>query len=293
MADQAQPIIIKKVKKGGHGHHGGAWKVAYADFVTAMMAFFLLLWLLSATTEEQKKGIADYFSPTAPSTQTSGGGGVMGGTSVANDGAQSSGSVMLENPFGMQPTPPQTASSSDATAQNPVENLLAEREEERFRMAQQNLKTELRDIPELGSVDEHLIVDLTSDGMRIQLVDNGDQSMFEDGTAELRPFARHMLEKVAKVVMTLPNRIKVAGHTDSTPFRAGSDYGNWELSADRANASRRLLAQNDISAERFYEVTGKADTEPLFPEDPDMPANRRVSIVLMREAPVLPPGYVR
>jgi len=289
--DNKEPVIIKKVVKGGgHGHHGGSWKIAYADFVTAMMAFFMLLWLLANTTDEQKKGIADYFSPSTPSLQNNGSNGVLGGQSLESDGAQNQGSVMLSIPM------PQDNSSSAPQAESnedSVESMIAKREENRFRMAQEELQTEIEQDPELRDFQEHIIVDLTPEGMRIQIVDSDDRSMFEKGTATLLPHARRILREVAKVINNLPNRIRVSGHTDATPFHGANGYGNWELSSDRANSARRALTESNVPPERLYEVTGKAGTEPLFPENPKGAANRRISIVLLREAPVLPPGYVR
>ena len=286
--DPEAPVIIKKVVKGGgHGHHGGSWKIAYADFVTAMMAFFMLLWLLANTTEEQKNGIADYFSPSAPSLQSSGNDGVMGGQSLDSQGSKNQGSVMLSI------TSPQASASADASKDNPVDEMIAKREEDRFQMAEEKLETEIHDDPELRDFQEHIIVDLTPEGMRIQIVDSKDRAMFKPGTAELMPYAKRIIKGVAKIINDLPNRIKVSGHTDATPFHGPNGQGNWELSSLRANAARQELTSDNVSPERLYEVTGKAGTEPLFPEDPKGAANRRISIVLMREAPVLPPGYMR
>jgi chemotaxis protein MotB len=287
--DTKQPIIIKKVVKGGgHGHHGGSWKIAYADFVTAMMAFFMLLWLLANTTEEQKQGIADYFSPSTPSLQNSGSDGVLGGQSLDSEGAQNQGSVLLS-----VPSPQQAAAPQDAAQDSSVQSMIAEREEDRFQMAQEELQTEIEKDPELQDFREHIIVDLTPEGMRIQIVDSEDRPMFKSGTAEPLPYTRSILQEVAKIISNLPNRLRVSGHTDATPFHGPGGYGNWDLSSDRANAARRVLSASGVPPERLYEVTGKAGTEPLFPENPRGAANRRISIVLMREAPVLPPGYVR
>jgi chemotaxis protein MotB len=286
--DNKQPVIIKKVVKGGHhGHHGGSWKIAYADFVTAMMAFFMLLWLLANTTEEQKQGIADYFSPSTPSLQNSGSDGVLGGQSLDSEGAQNQGSVLLALPT------PRAAAPDDPAQDSSVQSMIAEREEDRFQMAQEELQTEIEKDPQLQDFREHIIVDLTPEGMRIQIVDSDDRPMFKSGTAEPLPHTRRILQGIAKIISDLPNRLRISGHTDATPFHGPDGYGNWELSADRANAARRVLSASGVPPERLYEVTGKAGTEPLFPENPKGAANRRISIVLMREAPVLPPGYIR
>jgi chemotaxis protein MotB len=292
MADNQPPIIIKKIKKGGgHGHHGGAWKLAYADFVTAMMAFFLLLWLLSATTEEQKEGIADYFAPTFASKSTNGSNGVLGGNSVTSDnGSQSSGSVVvtLASPSGSDNQPDTTPQAPNDDA---INKAIAEREEEMFKDAEKELTDAIQNTPDLKAFADNLIIDRTPEGMRIQIVDQNRRSMFPSGSAEPYPRTKQILQLVAKIIMKLPNRISIAGHTDSTPINNRPGYSNWELSSDRANASRRVLREAGLPATRIAEVKGLADTEPLFPEDPTLPSNRRISITLLREAPVLPPNY--
>jgi chemotaxis protein MotB len=295
MADNQPPIIIKKVKKGGeHGLHGGAWKLAYADFVTAMMAFFLLLWLLSATTEVQKEGIADYFAPTFASKSTSGANGVLGGNSVTDDnGSQSSGSVVVA----LAPSPPAASTDDNSAAQakkpddDDINKAIAEREEQAFKDAEKELNQAIQNTASLKEFADNLIIDRTPEGMRIQIVDQDRKSMFQIGSAEPLPRTKQILELVAKIILKLPNRISIAGHTDSTPFTGKPDYSNWELSSDRANASRRVLLDAGVPASRIAEVKGMAATEPLFPEDPSLPSNRRISITLLREAPVLPPNY--
>ena len=292
MADNQPPIIIKKVKKGGdHGHHGGAWKLAYADFVTAMMAFFLLLWLLSATTEEQKEGIADYFAPTFASKSTSGANGVLGGNSItSDDGSQSSGSVVvtLASPSGSDN---QTNTTPQAPDDEAINKAIAEREEEMFKDAEKELTDAIQNTPDLRAFADNLIIDRTPEGMRIQIVDQNRRSMFPSGSAEPYPRTKQILQLVAKIIMKLPNRISIAGHTDSQPIANRPNYSNWELSSDRANASRRVLREAGVPVTRIAEVKGLADTEPLFPEDTTLPSNRRISITLLREAPVLPPNY--
>ena len=292
MADNQPPIIIKKVKKGGeHGHHGGAWKLAYADFVTAMMAFFLLLWLLSATTEEQKEGIADYFAPTFASKSTSGANGVLGGNSItSDDGSQSSGSVVvtLASPSGNDNQTNTTPQTPDDEA---INKAIAEREEEMFKDAEKELTDAIQNTPDLKAFADNLIIDRTPEGMRIQIVDQNRRSMFPSGSAEPYPRTKQILQLVAKIIVKLPNRISIAGHTDSQPIANRPNYSNWELSSDRANASRRVLREAGVPVTRIAEVKGLADTEPLFPEDTTLPSNRRISITLLREAPVLPPNY--
>ncbi len=297
MSNEEQPIIIKKVVKGGHGgHHGGAWKVAYADFVTAMMAFFLLLWLLNVTTDEQKAGIADYFSPSTASVSTSGANGMLGGQTLVTDGAKISDTGVPTVVMNLTP-PESTDGASDAgeeegsstesieeLSDEELEHELAEREQEAFDEAVDAIQQAIQDVPELADLSKNLIIDMTPEGMRIQLVDQDRKSMFESGKADLLEHTSSLIQMITRVVERLPNKIKITGHTDATPFRADDGYGNWELSSDRANASRRALLQAGLAPERIAMVTGKAETEPLFPEEPQAPSNRRISIVLLRES---------
>ncbi len=297
MSNAEGTIVIKKVIKGGGGHHGGAWKVAYADFVTAMMAFFLLLWLLNVTTDEQKHGVADYFAPTAASKSTSGSGGILGGTTMSTEGARVSKSspptVVMELAPPRQRNPAETdEEQKDGEAGHLEEEELlqkmAEREQEEFEQAEEELRKAMQDSPGLADMAQNLIVDNTPEGLRIQLVDQEKASMFPSGGSKMNDNLKKILEKVADIVHRMPNQIAISGHTDSVPFRGRNDYSNWELSAERANASRRALVQFGVPESRIASVAGKADTEPLVAEDPTLPTNRRISIVLLREAPLVP-----
>ena len=280
MADSdLPPIIIKKIKKvEGGGHGSSAWKVAYADFVTAMMAFFMLLWLLNVTTDEQKSGIADYFSPTAASSSRSGSGDILGGVSLAVDGSKGSGAtqVILE--------------LEQVESEQREREMRSQAEEDSFIDAREKLQQAIQDHEELRELAKNLLIDITPEGLRIQLVNQEGQPMFRAGTAELLPIARLLLGEVAVIVAELPNKLAISGHTDASPF-GRRDYGNWELSSDRANSSRRALIEAGLGNDRIASVAGKAAADMLFPEKPLLPANRRVSMVLVREAPVLPPGY--
>jgi chemotaxis protein MotB len=340
------PIIIKKVVKGGEGHHGGAWKVAYADFVTAMMAFFLLLWLLNVTTTDQKMGIADYFSPASPSKQESGAGGVLGGQTITVPGGQVSASSppQLTVPV---PSLPAAANAEDQVddfqysargkpdgtkdkiglsddekkggvdefeklggkdkadqlggkakldknhdgqidAQE-LKEALAKQEAQQFQEAAAELRQAIQQVPELKDLQQNLIIDQTPEGLRIQIVDQEGYSMFPSGSAAMLPRTAQLMTLVSQAVAKLPNKLSVSGHTDSTPFSSGN-YGNWELSTDRANASRRALIASGIDESRMLTVVGRADRDPLFPDDPKSPRNRRISIVLLREAFANPNG---
>jgi chemotaxis protein MotB len=319
-------IIIKKIKKGGHGgHHGGAWKVAYADFVTAMMAFFLLLWLLNVTTDVQKRGIADYFEPTiSAKSEYSGSGGILGGKVIGKPGAMqqdsSAPSVSIPIPAEKQPDDgddgdeagdptqavnpgqPSTAEKPSADQRNTgrseaadfaakldkiteaaAAKSAAEREERQFTAAEFALRQAMQDIPDLKNLAENLVVDRTPEGLRIQIVDQDKTSMFPLGSSEMSEPARKLMALVTQVVQRLPNKISVSGHTDATPFTRAGSYGNWELSADRANASRRALIASGLPADRIAKVVGVADRDPMVADEPASPRNRRISMVLLHE----------
>ena len=290
MADESggteQPIIIKKIKKGG-GHHGGAWKVAYADFVTAMMAFFLLLWLLNVTTEEQKNAISNYFDPSHPkvSQSVSGAGGVMGGLSMSVEGSMATNVQPLVQ---QQDTGRATlAESATEAAKKEIQEL----EDAEFKKAKEAIEEAINDNPELADLAENLMIDMTPEGLRIQVVDKEGKPMFPSGSARMYDKTRKLMAQVAKAIESMPNEISIRGHTDSIPYGAGADYTNWELSTDRANASRRVLQESGISTERLNNVVGKADTEHLLPDDPTNARNRRISIVLLRESLTNPEEY--
>jgi chemotaxis protein MotB len=298
MAIGEQPILIKKVKKvSGHGHHGGAWKVAYADFVTAMMAFFLLMWLINTTSPEQKRGIADYFAPASVAETTSGSGGILGGTALGEDGAKASGSMSVIEALAPEAKNPDEGKSPDASKsedkQSSAESMreaLEKREEAAFASAAQSLRQALQDMPELAELSKNIIVDQTPEGLRIQLVDQEGRSLFDQGSTQPNARAKLLLRAVTKVINQLPNRITVSGHTSASMNGARAD-GDWALSSARADSSRRVLQASGVDPDRVYQVSGKANSEPLYPDDPTLPGNRRIAIVLLREAPVLPPDH--
>jgi chemotaxis protein MotB len=291
MKNDGNVTIIKRIKKGGHGHHGGAWKVAYADFVTAMMAFFLLMWLINTTTPEQKRGIADYFAPESVSRSESGTGALLGGTSASNDGQKGEGALTVQQ----QVRPPSPADNADADAQSAQSNDTAasdhkKQQNQAVEQAAARLRQAMQDQPDLAELSKHVLIDETPDGMRIQLVDQDGRSMFEPGKAEPTPRVKLLLHEVAKIIGTLPNRISIAGHTDGSAISGPGGYSNWDLSSARANASLKVLEEAGVSEDRIAEVAGKAGSDPLYPDNPYASANRRISIVLLREAPVLPPA---
>ena len=295
MAVGEAPIIIKKVKKGGHdAHHGGAWKVAYADFVTAMMAFFLLMWLINTTSPEQKRGIADYFAPASVSETTSGSGGILGGTSLSDDGSKAAGSKAVIEALA-PPAPPDSkdvgqSSSSQTGGPTAQQEAQEKAEDAAFASAAQSLRQAMQNMPELAELSKQILIDQTPEGLRIQLVDQEGRSMFKEGSAQPNDRAKVLLRAVAKVVNQLPNRISISGHTSASP-EGSKPAADWSLSSARADASRGLLEGSGVSADRVYQVAGKASSDPLYPDDPMLPGNRRIAIVLLREAPVLPPNH--
>jgi chemotaxis protein MotB len=295
MADGA--VIIKRIKKGGHGgHHGGAWKVAYADFVTAMMAFFLLMWLINTTTPEQKRGIADYFAPQSVAQTVSGSGGVLGGKVAGEEAARAGGaqSVMQRQ----SPPSPDSAVKSLASGQTQgatgqgngsSDSDARSSQDGDFAHAAEAIRQSVQNNPDLANLSHQMILEQTPEGLRIQLVDQDGRPMFQPGTAEPMPYTKKLLAAVGAIVDALPNRISISGHTAKGDSAGGSD---WQLSSARADQARALLQAGGLTSDRIYEVAGKAGSEPLLPEDPSASANRRLSLLLLREAPPAPPGHV-
>ena len=292
-------IIVKKVKKGGHeAHHGGAWKVAYADFVTAMMAFFLLLWLLNATTEEQRRGISDYFAPASVSHSQSGAGGLLGGRAISVPGAQVSGTstpsvnVPLTPGEGESAADERGAESGGAVKsdrktaeEESAARAAAQAAEERFADAERELKEAIQKAPELKGLEENLLIDKTPEGLRVQIVDQEGKPMFALGSAKPLERTVLLLAKISQVIQKLPNRISVTGHTDALPYKGNQNgYSNWELSSERALSTRRTLVDSGLTQDRLAMVVGRAAEDPLVPEEPNSPRNRRITIVLLRDA---------
>lgn len=281
--DEVAPIIVKKIKKNAAGHHGGAWKVAYADFVTAMMAFFLLLWLLNVTTKEQKAGLADYFDPVPKVSKTteSGAGGILGGLNISKDGAM----VTDTKPVIEQQTAadPALREKQDPLTDEKFREENRRREEENFKKAEAEIQKAMSESPDLKELQKNLMVDMTPEGLRIQIVDQEGEPMFPSGSAQMYPKTEKLMTKLAETISKVPNEISVRGHTDSVPYTKGRTYGNWELSAERANASRRVLIANGFPDKRINNVLGKADRDHLVANNPNDAKNRRISIILLRE----------
>jgi chemotaxis protein MotB len=301
MSVSDRPIMIKRIKKITEaGHHGGAWKVAYADFVTAMMAFFLLMWLINTTSPQQKRGIADYFAPASVSQSTSGSGGILAGTALGDAGVKSNGSAsVIEN---LAPEAPPNADNSgqnsnrvgasnlDTASEQALKAELQAREEASLQSAAESLKQAMQDMPELAELSKQVMIDQTPEGLRIQLIDQEGRPMFDPGSARPNDRAKILLRAVAKIAGRLPNRITISGHTSANADGTKS-AGDWALSGGRADASRQIMQDGGIDPDRIYQVSGKAASDPLFPDDPTLPGNRRIAIVLLRESPVLPPNH--
>ncbi len=263
--EKKQPIVVKRIKKGGAGHHGGAWKVAYADFVTAMMAFFLLMWLLGSTGAEDRQSISDFFkNPSA----VQGPGGAS--TSMIKLGGA------MEVPRGegepmRKPTPEEMAQDMQEAAK--LDDLM------------QEIKQQIESTPSMVEFKEQLLLDITSEGLRIQIIDKKNRPMFDLGSAVLKDYTVAILHELARTINLVPNHLSISGHTDATPFvgvRPG--YTNWELSADRANAARRALIDGGLDRNKFGRVVGLASSVLLEKSDPTAPVNRRISIVVLNKA---------
>jgi chemotaxis protein MotB len=280
-ATNQRPIIIKKIKKVvGGGHHGGAWKVAYADFVTAMMAFFLLMWLLGSTTEGDKKGIADYFNSPLKVALSSTGSGAGDASHVIKGGGQD-----LSRTTGQ-------VKNGDIESTRSTINLRALKAEQqraeaaRLEELMHKVEDKIAASEKLSGLKSQLRLDMTRDGLRIQIVDEENRPMFDSGSATVKPYMRELLREIGLVLTEVPNRLTLEGHTDSQKFAAGDrGYSNWELSADRANSSRRELVSGGLTEDRVLRVQGLASSTPFDRNDPASPANRRISIIVMnREA---------
>jgi chemotaxis protein MotB len=278
-AKKLQPIIVKKVKKGGHAAHGGAWKIAYADFVTAMMAFFLLMWLLGSTTEGDKKGIADYFQSPLKVALLHGGSGSGDSSHVVKGGGQD-----LTRSGGQ-------VKKGDVEAPRNTINLQALKAEqvkaEKAKLEEVKRKVEeaIESNPRLAAMRSQIRLEMTKDGLRIQIVDENNRPMFDSGSAVVQGPMRELLREIADVLSEVPNRLTLEGHTDAKPLGSGRGYSNWELSSDRANASRRELLAGGLRDARVLRVQGLSASVPLDPKDPLNPMNRRISIIVMnREA---------
>lgn len=275
-----QPIIIKRVKKGGHAAHGGAWKIAYADFVTAMMAFFLLMWLLGSTAKGELQGISDYFS--SPLKVAMAGGDGSGNSSSVIPGG---GNDLLKVHGQVR----RSDSDSEKARRQSIDTARAERakqDAERIKTLQAKIDALITENPRLNEYKSQIRIDVTPDGLQIQIVDDQNRPMFDSGSAMVKPYMRDILREIGAALNGVENRVSLAGHTDAVPY-SNSDrgYSNWELSSDRANATRRELVAAGMPDAKLGRVVGLAASDLLEPDNPRSAANRRITItVLTREA---------
>lgn len=266
MADESQrPIIVKRIKKGGHGHHGGAWKIAYADFVTAMMAFFLLMWLLGSASQGTLNGIAEYFK-TPLKVAMSGGDGAGDATSVVKGGGND-----LTKKAG------QVNKSSKEQERKVLEKQALDN-------LQQKIQSSVEQSQVLKDYKNQMKLEMTPEGLKIQIVDEQNRPMFDSGSSRMLPHTRVLLQQLAQQLNQLPNRISISGHTDATPFGNGQNgYSNWELSADRANTARRELVAGGLQDNKVMRVVGVAAANPLIKSNVFSPENRRITIVVLNK----------
>jgi chemotaxis protein MotB len=284
--EEPRPIIIKRIKKAAHAHHGGSWKVAFADFATAMMAFFLLMWLMEATTEEQKGAISEYFnnpsnvqgaSPVPSPSPVQGPGGAS--TSMIKLGG---GMELHHDPAPPAPIAPPTPGTQTATRPDDDGAQEDKLDNERLAGLMNALRKGIDERESLAKFKDQILLDVTPEGVRIQIIDHERRSMFPLGSARLEDFSSDILKELAHIVSSVPNRISVSGHTDMKPYVA-VNYTNWELSADRANAARRALLEGGLAPEKIGRVVGLASSVLLDPSMPEGPVNRRISIVVMNK----------
>ncbi|MBA3754859.1 MAG: flagellar motor protein MotB [Nitrosomonas sp.] len=277
MADDLaqRPIVIKRIKKAAGGQHGGAWKIAYADFVTAMMAFFLLMWLLGSSTKAQLEGISDYFK-TPLKVAMSGGSGSGDSSSVIKGGGTD---------FTRQEGQVQKGVIKEERIDKETKKILRERAELiRLEGLKKKIEQAIEANPSLKKFQNQLLLDITTDGLRIQIVDEQNRPMFALGKADLQPYTKTILREIGKMLNDVTNKVSLSGHTDGKPFPSGDKgYSNWELSADRANASRRELVAGGIDTNKVLKVVGLSSAVLFDKNDPLNPINRRISIVVMNE----------
>ncbi len=277
-----RPIIIKKIIVDGHGaHHGGAWKVAYADFVTAMMAFFLLMWLLGSTDEKDKKAIADYFTPTLVEIR-------QDGSAGSNSGPFGGDSMISKDNFAHSASQPGDRAISPPKeawgGKEGVSKATAAEEDEQFKRIEKKIRERLQKREQLRQLAENIRFSRTDEGLRIEVVDAADFAMFELSSDRLVPRAQLLLREVAGAVIPLTNGIAVRGHTDNLPYASGKTMNNWLLSAARAEATRQALLLGGLTEVQFDKIEGVADRQPYSPENAADPRNRRMSITLLSEA---------
>lgn len=277
--DGERPIIVRKVKKVSHGgHHGGAWKVAFADFAVAMMAFFMVLWLMEAATVKEKQAISGYFNDPSGFTE--------GGSPYVIDLEGSLNDTDSSDVGGKE----ETVSKEELEArrivvdENTVQDLVKQIEMKKFKELQSTLQAKIAENPELEKYKDQIIMEITDDGLQIQIVDKDSRPMFDSGSNKIKNYTTIILEELASTIGTLENKISVSGHTDAAAFTERKDYSNWELSSERANSARRSLVRGGIAEEKIAQVVGLSSSVLFDQEDPLNPTNRRISILVLNES---------
>jgi chemotaxis protein MotB len=276
-SDEKRPIVVKRVRKTAGGHHGGAWKIAYADFVTAMMAFFLLMWLLGSTAKGDLQGIAEYFK-TPLKVALSGGSGSGDSSSVIKGGGKDLTRSEGQVKQGELPTVKKTINLKAAQEE------FLRKEREQLLALKSSIERAIDANAKLQPFKKQILLDITSEGLRVQIVDEQNRPMFQSGRAELEPHTREILHEIGKTLNDVPNRVSLSGHTDALAYSSGGKgYSNWELSADRANASRRELIAGGMSEDKVVRVVGLSSAVLFDKNDPLNPINRRISIIVMNK----------
>ena len=289
-------IVIKKIMPGHGGAHGGAWKIALADMMTAMMAFFLLMWILGATNDSQRKSVADYFKPTSHSEITmgklAGSNGILGGKSIIDpDGFPYTAkqSAPLERltprseggPTENDPSPnSENARDNEQVTQDEKRKIIEEADKTNFDKLEKEVREQLSQNPKLEKIKDQVQFVREKEGLRVEIIDKADFAMFSLGTTQLQPKAQALIEEISRSLANMPNKLSVRGHTDSVAFSNSENRNNWSLSAERAETTRALLEKKGVNASRFAQIEGVADTAPFNPNDPKDPRNRRISITV-------------
>ena len=287
--DKTQPIIIRRIKKTAGGHHGGAWKVASADFVTAMMAFFLVMWLVGIASKEQKAAVSEYFKNPSAVEGTA----AIPGTSSLGPGGASDKMIPTANALSMPGgVGPRVGDPGEATrsriptdAQEDARAAAAAEDRRQLDELRKELEAAIEKSQALAPFKDQLLIDLTPEGLRVQIVDRMNRPMFDLGSSSMKDYTVEVMHELGTLLSGTPHRIALAGHTDETPFQAPRGYGNWELSSDRANAARRALLEGGLDEARIARVVGLASSVPFDRADPRAPTNRRISIVVLNRTP--------
>lgn len=267
-----QPIIIKKKKGHGHGHHGGSWKVALADFMTALMAFFLLMWLLGSTSKEEQRAISAYFQE--PGSQY-----------VVGEGGADLGLINQDRPLELTQADDSNDESSKSFDEEQLQKELERIESEQLEELKKQLETEINALDSVfQQIKDQILIDFTALGLRIQIVDKDQRPMFDVGSANLQKWSLDVMRALAPILNKVQNKISVTGHTDATPYGVGATYTNWELSADRANAARRALLGGSYPEAKVATVQGMGSVAPLVIDKPSEPINRRIAIIVLKKA---------